>query len=244
MQGGRMLTVLCVLRSGGDYTPEYVRILRDSVRRHWPDGERFRFACITDLPRDRFDSDIETFGLVPSSLPGWWAKMYLFSPTIEAKYGGRLYFDLDTAITGPLDDVVARCKRAEFTILRDFYRPQGYGSGVMFIPRGFGFHVWENFEKDSHRIIGAMRGDQDYLETAIVGAARWQDVCPNRFVSFKPVPIAGAKLNSLPKGASVVCFHGLPRPADLPQDNWIRQHWRRESMDEVMLGKTGTWDAV
>lgn len=248
-----MVSILCVLRAGGDYTPEYVHILRDSVRRHWPEEVRFRFACLTDFPKDRFDPDIETFPLL-HKLPGWWAKMELFNPSIDAKFGDRLYFDLDTAITGPLASIVAySATDAPFTILRDFYRPQGYGSGVMFIPRGFGMHVWDNFMREPHDHTSGktgFRGDQDYLERAIVGAARWQDVCPGKFYSFKPAPIfiqgRPATLASLPKGAAVVCFHGFPRPPELPADHWIRQHWRRETLDEhvsgIEPGKTGTDD--
>ena len=241
-----MVTVVCVLKSCRDFGPEYVHILRDSVRRHWPDM-RLRFACMTDIPKERFDGDVEVFPLL-HNLPRWWSKMELFGPSAEAKFGDRLYFDLDTAICGPLDEIVKQCR--EFTILRDFYRPRGYGSGVMFIPRGFISNIWDAFMRDSYQIVGQMRGDQDFLEVAAPNAALWQDVCPGKFYSFKPAPIfidgKPATLASLPKGASVVCFHGFPRPAETPPDNWIRQHWRRETLDEhvngIEPGKTGTDD--
>lgn len=259
-----MLTVVSVLKSGGEFTPEHVRILRDSVRRYWPDeGMRFRFACLSDLPQSDFASGIHVLPLI-HDLPGWWSKMELFNSVADQAWGNRLYFDLDTAITGSLDDLLAHCNsKPNFTILRDFYRPQGYGSGVMFIPSGFGFaEVWKPFRAESYRIVGSMRGDQDYLEVAVPDATRWQDVCPGRIVSFKPVPIAGAKLNNLPKGASVVCFHGHPRPWALPDGttyatdeegnrtpiprSWVYDHYRAETIDEHLYGpeinRTGTHD--
>lgn len=251
-----MLTVACVLKSGGDYSPEYVNILRDSVRRHWPEGVPFRFACLTDLPASAFAEGIEVVPLA-YPFPGWWAKMELFSPRVSDALGDILYFDLDTAICGPLDLAVRRPTR--FTILRDFYRPKGYGSGVMFIPAGT--HApWEAFISGDEETASTwrahangdtgFRGDQDFLEKYAPGAALWQDVCPGVFVSFKPAPIfiAGkpALLASAPKGASVVCFHGFPRPAELPdgtakfsycddnghaftpQAHWTRAYWRRD----------------
>lgn len=229
-----MISVCCVLKTGGDFDWRYVRILRDSVAKWWPDDVPYKFVVLTDQPKEgsAFGEAIE----LKHSLPGWWSKVELFRPDVTAHLGDRLFFDLDTAITGPLDDVAAWCVAGggpalmnNFTVLEDFYRPGGYGSGMMFIPMGYGDKVWSQFlaEAGGEPWIERVRGDQDFLEVAIPRAVFWQNLLPKQICSFKPVPIVGAQLSKLPKGTNVVCFHGHPRPHELAEDHWIRrEHWR------------------
>ena len=65
--------------------------------------------------------------LLPIDLRGWWNKLYLFKPGVLE--GRVLYIDLDTVIVGDLDPLAQYDGR--FAILRDLFRPQHYGSGVM-----------------------------------------------------------------------------------------------------------------
>lgn len=230
-----MLNVFCVLRSGGDYNPDYVHILRDSVERNL--SVPHRFACLTDLSAEYF-AGIEVIPL-RHDWPGWWSKMELFRHSTRE----RLVFDLDTVITGPINDL-PKAANGQFTILEDFYRGAGtYGSGLMYLPEGWGLHIYQHFLQDPERHMAENRGDQDFLESMRPKAQTWRSVGlqPGKIVSFKPVPLPGATLSKLPKGASVVCFHGLPRPADLPEHHWTREFWRRETWDEH-LGHTGTDD--
>lgn len=236
------VTVACVLKSSGNelddrlngFIPEYVEVLRDSFARHAT--LPFRFVVLTDSPAAKFTSRIEVVKL-KFGLKGWWSKMELFSPENRANLGPTLYLDLDTAITDSVDDLLRYCSPAEprgdeapFTILRDFYRPNGYGSGAMFIPSDFTL-PWTKFMEGKG--IGTYRqhmddneGDQNFLEEAVPGAALWQDVMPRTFYSYKPVP--AFQLEELPKRVSVLCFHGFPRPWMLPKDHWTRDHWRRD----------------
>lgn len=246
-----MIHVCCVLKTGGDFDWRYVRILRDSVAKWWPAHVPYKFCILTDKPEEAapFGDVLSLLG----DLPGWWAKMELFSPHVTAAWGNRLYFDLDTAITGPLDGFAEYAGRA-FTILRDFYRPSGYGSGVMFIPAGFGASVWAQFEAGGPNTAEpwqqVVRGDQDFLERAAPYAMLWQNVLPNQIVSFKPIPMPGAQLAALPEGARVVCFHGHPRPHELPADHWLLRDYWRPHLRTIDGGKgrpdnrnpTETWD--
>ncbi|CAM9860721.1 unnamed protein product [Sphacelaria rigidula] len=101
------LTVVCV-RWGDKYGVEYVERLAKGVSRNlrkWRHG----FVCFTD--------DVESLrsieGVEPRLLgqrcrewSGWWNKAFLFSR--EAGLTGRvLYIDLDTVISGRLDDIAA-----------------------------------------------------------------------------------------------------------------------------------------
>ena len=120
-----MLTVACVLKSGGTYTPEWVGRLRAGVKRHLP--REHMFVCLSDVDVPSMRIPLE------HDWPGWWSKMELFRLP-----GPILYFDLDTAIVGSLSDIadyIAEAK-APFTMLRDFYAPSHRGSGVMAWPDG------------------------------------------------------------------------------------------------------------
>lgn len=229
-----MLTVACVLKTGGDFTWEHVGILRDSVARN-AKGADYTFRCLTDLPFVIEKQPHRTeFTYLQHDLPGWWSKMELFSPEVRAAWGDTLYFDLDTAITGDLTPIIDYCRTdwrdptggTPFTILRDFYRPNGYGSGMMFIPAGFGGQVWQVFQQGPVGGNDLSGGDQVFLEFAAPGALRWQDVLPGKIISFKPVALPGATRASLPADARVMCFHGKPRPWELPADHWARKYWR------------------
>lgn len=231
-----LTTIACVLKSGGQFKPEHVEILKDSIARNC-DAE-YQFAVLTDEPTKWFSAGTIVLPLV-HDLPGWWSKMELFSPRVREALGDTLYFDLDTLICGPVDELVVT--PTKFTILRDFYRPEGYGSGMMFIPAEYGADVWREFASAHDLYTSNYRGDQDFLEAYAKGADLWQDVCPKRVQSFKP---AGFHLAAPPKGCSVICFHGFPRPWELPQDHWTRKFWRRtETWDQHVLGDaTGAQD--
>lgn len=193
------MRVACVLRSGGVYGPEHVYRLRDGVLRHLPGAE---FVCLSDV-----DLDCERIPLA-YDWPCWFAKMELYRPDLE---GDFLYFDLDTSIVGDLSDI-ASVRR--LTLLRDFYRPTGLGSGLMFLPKRDRRLIWREWMKSPH---GWMRlykrgGDQIFLERYWrVRAARWQDIVPGQVVSFKVHCRAG-----VPDGSRIVCFHGNPRPWETP----------------------------
>lgn len=209
-----MLTVCTVLRSGGEYMPRHVELLREQVQKHLPGCT---FVALSD-------QHLKTTTRVPLKYPqwaGWFAKMELFSPDLR---GDILYFDLDTVIVDSLEDIASVGK---LTVLRDFYRDgvrkpeQGIGSGVMYIPEDARPEVWNAWTKgNTFQIISDLRhrgvGDQDFLGKLWYDkAARWQDEVPGQICSYKvdcnPKWSAGA-VGKVPPGARAVCGHGRPRP--------------------------------
>ena len=143
--------------------------------------------------------------------PSWWAKLDLFRPDAFPARERVLYFDLDTVITGPLDDLAAYA--GPFACLRDFYRPWGLGSGVMAWEHGTCDDLWtEWIAKGSPKLKG---GDQVWVEVMRPDAVRLQDQFPGQFASWKRDCVTG-----IPAGTRVVCFHGVPRPH---QVNWAGQ---------------------
>lgn len=207
-----MLTVCCV--NQGNYCglgAQYVNILFDSVRRNLDEGFEGRFVCFTD-DASGLDEGIH-IGALPEGLSGWWAKLYLFAPNVFMECERVLFLDLDTLLTGRLDEIASYT--GEFAILRDFFRGDGYQSSVMAWRGGFGAHIWQSWvDAGMPQIEG---GDQAWIERAQPTADIWQDKFPQGFVSYK-------RLTGVPDKASVVVFHGLPRPHEIT-DGWVPRVW-------------------
>jgi len=217
-----MLAIGTVLKTGGEFNWSQAAILRDSVARNMPRTIPYKFRVLTN---DREASDPVK---LEYNLPGWWSKMELFRPEVRESWGDTLYFDLDTAIVGGLGDIATVCNaRPNFTVLRDFYRSNGYGSGMMFIPAKL-TEPWAKFDVEIiPEYASANLGDQQFLEK--FPAVRWQDLVPRQIHSFKPAAFPGATLGGKPKDARVVCFHGKPRPWETKANHWIREYWRHST---------------
>lgn len=200
------MKVACVLRSGGEYTVAHVAHLADGIRRHLPGAE---IVCLSDceVPVERIPLRFDW--------PGWWAKMELFAPWVT---GDLLIMDLDTIVTGDLSEIAAVNR---LTLLRDFYRADGLGSGLMFLPEADRRAVWHHWivHPSAFMAKAGRGGDQAYLETQwLQRASRWQDLLPGQVVSYKahvrhPHHHPRERgTGSVPDNARLVCFHGKPRP--------------------------------
>jgi len=212
-----MLNVACV-KWGILYGPEYVNTLFDMVRRNLPAGFPGRFVCFTDDPTG-LDKGIETRAL-PGGLQGWWNKLYLFSPDAFPKGERVLYFDLDTAIVAPLD-AVARYT-GPFAILRDAYRPDGLQSSIMGWEAGsFDAIYFSWMNAGCPELEG---GDQAWIEKVWDCCSTppdlWQDLFPGAFRSYKV-----ECRTTIPKGTSLVFFHGHPRPHEVTS-GWVPEVWK------------------
>ena len=189
-----------VLRSGGIYTPAHVQWLAQQVT---------GLVCLSDVKIPGVETISLRFGW-----PRWWPKMELFSDIIDDDI---LFFDLDTVIVGDIDCLnVGRT-----TCLRDFYHHDMLASGLMYIRNEDKRAIWKAFTKNPALHIKChcgmpKLGDQGFLNGRLK-ADRWQDVLPGKIVSYKV-----HCRNGVPPGASVVCFHGKPKPWDITRD-WIPQ---------------------
>lgn len=197
------MTVACVLRSGGDFTAEYVRRLKAGVDANLS-GHRFVCLSDVDVPCDRV--------ALETRWPGWWSKIELFRLT-----GRVLYLDLDTVITGSLQEIADYPHR--FTMLRDVGRYDRPASGMMAWDGDYQF-LFNYFREDREKLIpyymdrvrgsqGGPWGDGGYISD-LVGLHQpielFQDLFPGKIVSVK------WQTPEERRGASVVCYHGPPRP--------------------------------
>lgn len=214
---------VCCIRAGAKFAPAYVSILFDSVRRNLADGFEGKFICFTDQP-DQFETGIEVRPL-PADLPGWWSKLALFKRGLFPDGSRVVFLDLDTVITGRLDEIVAY--DGPLAILRDFYRPDGLQSAVMAWRAGDYSEIWDGYEAAGCPMDNP-GGDQSWIErTQIASAVRLQDQFPGAFVSYK-------QISGPPERASVVVFHGNPRPHDV-LTGWVPEVWKVGGMTRADL---------
>jgi hypothetical protein len=179
------MKVLCVLRSGGDYNAEYVYRLKAGVDANLTGHQ---FICLSDV-------DVPGVDRIPllHDWQGWWSKIELFRVT-----GPALYFDLDTIITKNITALADAAKQYPMIMLRDFSRDTP-ASGVM-AWSGNMSKIYSDYKHDSNY---PGHGDQGYIGS-MVKPVYWQNILPGAMVS--------RKFHRDREGASVVCYHGQPRP--------------------------------
>jgi hypothetical protein len=202
--------IACVLRTGGRYGVAQVqRLAADCAR--WADRP---VVCLSDVDVP----GVRTIPLV-HDWPGWWAKLELFRPDVFPAGTRVFYADLDTTIVGPLAPLLARPD--PFLAIGDFYRRPpsaaqiGLGSGLLQWTAGEQDGLYHTFAATADAVMArfAREGDQGFLERErLAGTTFWESVLPGAVVSYKVHCRQG-----VPPGARVVCFHGHPKPWDVPE---------------------------
>lgn len=220
-----MIHVVCV-RTGEKYSREYVAILHDSVRRNL--FEDHQFWCLTDDP-EQIHPEI---GVIPAddSLDGWWQKVALFRPNMPWNVGDRVvYFDLDVAIVGRLEEV-AETKG----IIRDWNLP-GFNSSVMVWDAGEHSEIWSRYNPT---IPLEYPGDQDWItalayvteQTEGPQAPPTWDILPRDWcLSYR-----AHATEFPPAGSKVIVFHGEPKPLDC--GGWVKDVWKLGGLTEFTQG--------
>lgn len=218
-----MNVALVCVNIGPRYGMEYVSILRDMALRNLSTSEhRFAFFCVTD----RADELPEGVIPIPAdpALPGYWQKVRLFSPDMPWEEGQRVvYFDLDVAITGRLEDLIER-----EGIAQDVGWPT-YNSSVMVWNHGDHREVWDRFTPEvmsrapgplvpAHALPAGTPngGDQEWI-TEVGG---WQTFPREWVVSYK----WQARIWP-PQGSKVVLMHGEPKNHEIT-DGWVPNVWK------------------
>lgn len=217
-----VITVACVLRSGGRYDAGWVAKLQRGVAQHL--ALPHRFVCLSDVPVPCERIPLET------DWPGWWAKLELWRPGLLT--GPTLYLDLDSVIVGSLDAIAAHPHR--FTGVHEYYRPDLFCSTAM-AWSGDWSGIWRRFAADPaglarryDREVKPRIGDQAFIEDALAAMGE-------RFDTFRDLfgerSIASWKVHcrdgGLTGAEAVVCFHGkkkmdvLRRRVDWIGENWI-----------------------
>lgn len=211
-----MLTVMSVLKSGGDFDATWVDKLKNAVARNLTIPHRF--VCLSDVevPCARIHIGVDW--------PGWWPKLLLFMPGVIS--GPTVYFDLDTVITDNIDGLAKLS--SNFALLRSFFQPSMVGSGMMwFSGRNVPTEIYTKFAKMPEAYMahhernrqGTYVGDQGFIYD-VLGAdvPKLQDEFDG-IRSYKYHCV-----NRLVPGTKIVCFAGHPRPNEV-DDKWVKEAW-------------------
>lgn len=246
--------IVC-MKWGSLYGPHYVNRLFHGVRRNL--DRDFRFLCFTDDAQD-IVSGVECHPLPRIHLPESendrrWIKLGVFREGLAEMRGSCLFLDLDVVIVDSIDGMFDY-EPGAFCISHDWWMPHKHllakllhypkigNTSVFRFEAGSMNFALTDFEAHCHDIIARFPLEQGYVTHAAGNRIRWW---PQTWVrSFRrhcrPVfPMNWIVAPSVPAGAKVVAFHGLPKldqavsgyASRYPHKRcrpsaWVEKHWR------------------
>lgn len=211
-----MLTI-CVWRWGSKYAGHYVERLKAGVTRHLK--QEFRFAVFSPQAEDVY----------LTKLPGCFCRLRMFDPEWQQQHGMEdriVSVDLDTIVTGSLDDLFDRDE--EFVILQgaNAANPCPYNGSVFMLRAGARPDVWRDFSlKNAGNVpFFEFPDDQAWLAHKIPKAAGWRAGTESGIYAFqKP---GWPKGDALPADAKIVAFPGWRDPSRFAHLDWVKENWR------------------
>ena len=218
------LTIATVLKLGGaHYDVSYVNHIANSIKEYVT--VPYEFVCLTD-ETSGFSTNVHKIIGLEHRWEKWWSKIELFKP--NKFFTDRVfYLDLDTIIVSNIDDMVSY--NGDFLGLKDFYNMVSLGSGIMAWKCNSTKMntIYTSFIRNANANIANHRyGDQEFIYPIIKRSMDFaQNLYPNRIVSYKKQCFDKHTGITIPEEASIVCFHGNPRPHRIDSPV-IQEHWR------------------
>lgn len=215
------------------YRAEHVNRLFKLVRERY--ARPFRFVCVTDSaaglePGIEPLRDWRDFADVASphgaGAPSCYRRLRAFHPDAGLWFGDRfVVLDLDVA---PVGDLVPLWDRPEtFVIYRDPLYATQYNGSMWLLSAGARSEVWTDFApRISRRLATESRkrgSDQGWISYRLPGEATWG--AADGVLSYRQD--VARRGGSLPHGARLVVFHGLPKPWDREPQRlaWVRERY-------------------
>ncbi|CAK4075065.1 unnamed protein product [Aphanomyces euteiches] len=217
------LSVVCV-KWGKKYDSEYVNKLFRGVSKYLC-AVPFTFYCLTDNPNG-LEPDIQTRQLMPG-FSGWWNKAHLFAPH-HRWHGQILYLDLDSVITGSLDDFAKYS--GSFAILKtdgmqNERRSQGVNSSIM---------MWNSSAAEDLEVIYTfLKANYKAVNSCIYKFDHWLEMLlPSDYHTLQDMELLQGQIVEYaascqvecPSNARIVCFPLEPKPHNAPAP-WVAEHW-------------------
>lgn len=202
-----MITVACVLKSGGVYDQEWVYKLFDMVHRHT--SIPFRAVCLTDTELD--NTLVERIPLT-DDLEGWWSKVELFKLP-----GPVVYLDLDTVIRGDIDRLLEPLTPNSFYMLTAFNPMRKWASGIM---------AWEGDLSAIHRDFRPLHLNLLWDQRYIARAADKLEQRTSSIQVLQPGIVSWKTCCSEPptEQVKIICFHGETKQHNCGWD-WVEREW-------------------
>ena len=220
-----MQTIVC-MKWGTRYPATYVNCLWSAIRRNT--ARPTRLLSYTDDPTG-IDKDVETLPMPPLVLPARvanlpWRKVALWAKGVPGISGDVLFLDLDTVITGSLDEFFDYAPKSTFCVIENWTQ-MGSGIGNTSCYRfrvGAHAYLYDRMRDDGEAVLAAFRNEQQFVSRTITEKTFWPEPwC----VSFKHTlmpkwPVNFFRSASLPSDAKVVCFPGKPDPDEARDGCW------------------------
>jgi len=203
------MEIMCVLKSGGCYTPEYVDKLFNSISRNTT--TEFSFTCLTDVQWS------STYICIPllHDWEGWWSKIEAFN------YTNVLYIDLDTVIVDNIDKLLSLpslLNGNEIFMMKAANPNRSFTTSIMawndmrYVYDNFLYPEDLSYQWDQYYVLSML----EYNKTRIRSI---QNEVPG-IHSYKREWLPNHPLNSC-----IVWFHGKPRLHKC-DERFVKRHWR------------------
>lgn len=207
---------------GGENTgKEYISRIVTAFHEFMPDIP-YRIVLYTDAGLDQeFTGVVVRHLRVPVDLKWNLKKMFMFSPE-SGLDEPTICFDLDCIITGPLaplvDAVLELRKPVLLITCQAAYRKKVAGGSIVgFIPqRKLTKILWDPILTHREEIEISTKGSERvYYRQRIPKKliSFWEDQIPGKILSYK----RDCQNKEMPEGASVIRFHGHPRPHEVKE---------------------------
>jgi len=197
------VSVVTVLKSGGEYEVQHVSRLYENVKKYLKIP--FEFICLSDV-----EIKVEGIKRIPliHNYKGWWSKIEVFRKGITNTMI-TLYLDIDTVLVKEINELpIPTCP----LMLRDL-GGNGLETGIMLFFVNQLVEIYKNFEfgpekRDAQyveRILNELGYTYKYIQDTFSGIYSYKYHCKE----------------GLPKDAKIVCFHGHPRPWEVNEE-WMK----------------------
>lgn len=209
------LTV-CTWRWGAKYAGHYVERLKAGLARHLK--QEYKFAVFSPLAEDEYLTKI----------PGCFARMRMFDPEWQERHGitGRLVcIDLDTVVTGPLDELFDRPEPFNILLGGNSSNPCRVNGSMMMLRAGAHPEVWRGFSLKNAFAVPSFSfpDDQGWIAAQLPKCSGWKVGSESGAYCFqKP---GWPKGDDLPKDARIVAFPGWRDPAKFQHLDWVKRNW-------------------
>ena len=219
----------------GVYTPSWVDKLYRGIARNYKG--KFDFICLTDQ-NYKFEEPIRNERLSMSvDLYGWLCLVDMYRPDLCK--GQRFTVGLDTIITGPIDNILNW--KNKIGLCTDPGQPHLICNAVTSASPEFCVEYWKlwdwkktdwltecqmNFNSErTHRSVKAP-SEMEVLRTYYNDVDRLDEKFPYSILSYKKHI---RQDRSLLDTASIVYFHGRPKPHQLLNrvgEEWVQENWK------------------
>lgn len=224
------MTGFCIVAySWGDkYSAEHVQRLQRGVARNLKMPHRFVLVSDDGREADGCESwRIPDEDLHLTKVAGCFARLRLFDPIYLADHGAErvVVLDLDSIITGPLDDVLDRPE--PFVIFQgcNAANPCPYNGSTWLLQAGYRPDVWLDFSLEAAARVPfyLYPEDQAWMAAKIPNAPGWKVGPESGLYGFqKKHWTSGEKLAP---NARIVTFVGTRDPGQYTHLEWVREHW-------------------